>query len=825
MSKLLHKVEGQIHVYVDVILPLHIAVAYTYYLPADQGFKEPQVGCRVQVALRGKEYSGIVVRLHQTPPNYATKPIISILDDVPILHPQQLELWRWLADYYCCSLGDVMQAALPAHLKMTSETRFSKNPMFEDNALDLSDQLYLIAEALEHNESLTLKDIQAILQKKTVEPIIRQLLERGVMLTTENLQNRYRPKTVACVRWAEEFGQTPTSRDAAFNLLIRAPKQAELLLAYIMLSKTHAHVTVSDLLERAQTSRSVLLPLLEKGILTEYKHEVSRLDEYEHPLDQEPPLDLQQITALEEIQSAFTKHNTTLLYGVTGSGKTRLYIELIRQTIAAGGQVLYLIPEIALSVQLTQRLKKYFGDSMHVYHSKLNDNERVEIWQAVYDGLPFVLGVRSAFLLPFNNLQLIIVDEEHDPSFKQNDPAPRFQARDAAVYLGATHAIKVLLGSATPSVESYYNAKSGKYGLVRMSERHGESVMPLIELVDMRAPAGSKPAQRFFSDKLIQALTQAQKQNKQSILFQNRRGYAPSMTCFVCGWVQKCINCDVTMTYHKGPSHLSCHYCGYTITVPTECPACASQTITYRGMGTERIEDEIKIYLPEARVDRLDLDTSRTKDAHSKIIGKFEQRQTDILVGTQMVSKGLDFNDVLLVGIVNADSALHYPDYRAHERTYQLLTQVAGRAGRRAEQGLVYIQTHEPDHPVLEFIKKGNYSGFYLKEIEERRVFGYPPFMRLIKLTLKHPKPETVNTAAKYMSEYLRSLPQGVRVDGPAIPVVGRVKNQFLIEFLIRLPRSGTTIKLAKQQLQESAVLLNKQHGLSQVRCVFDVDP
>ncbi|MBE2209583.1 MAG: primosomal protein N' [Saprospiraceae bacterium] len=818
--------------YATVILPLALPKPFTYEVPAELR-ERVQFGVRVEVQFGrttaagqgGKLYSALVIEVHQRAPEaYQPKPVLDVLDDEPLIHSAQVQLWQWMARYYCCTLGEVMHAALPSHLKLSGETRLSLHPLHSGDLSGLSDREYLVAEALTIQESITIEDVRDILERKTVYPVIKSLLEKKIVLLQEDLQEKFKPKTVICVELAEPYASDPTKLSQAFELTSRSSKQTTALMAFIQLSKQQSFVLRQEVCELADVENPSVKAIADKGIFRLYEREVSRLGSYEEDTIDADALSPQQEKALGEIRGHFEQKNTVLLHGVTGSGKTKIYMELMSEVIARGGQALYLLPEIALTTQLTARLQRYLGDQLAVYHSKLNNNERVELWNAVLAGKPVVMGARSALLLPFNRLELIIVDEEHDPSFKQNDPAPRYNGRDSAIYLAQLHGAKVLLGTATPSVESYHNALSGKYGLVEMTERFGGVQMPEIVLADARQEMKQRQMQSHFTTQLLNELKAAIERGEQAILFQNRRGYAPTYRCFSCGWHSECIHCDVSLTYHKFSHLLKCHYCGYQSKLPPECPACGNRQLTLYGFGTEKIEDELKIYLPDARIARLDLDTARTRNAHAAIINDFEERRFDILVGTQMVTKGLDFENVGIVGVLSADQLLQFPDFRSAERGFQLMVQVAGRAGRKNKRGKVIIQAMNTAHPVLQEVIANDYKGFFQREIAERRAFRYPPFTRLIRITLKHKAPEVLNAGAEIFTKALhQSL--GDWVTGPAAPYISRVRGLYLLDYLIKMERDPRKMEFAKSSIDTATHILQSTEGFSGVRVVVDVDP
>lgn len=809
----------------NVVLPLALPKPYTYAVP-EEWVAEMQFGIRVEVQFgKNKLYSGLVIAVHdEAPTDHRPKPILAVIDDKPIIEPVQLELWKWLADYYCCTLGEVMNAALPGNMKLASETRIILSPLFDDNFQGLTDKEYLIAEALTLQNELTIDEVRDILNQKTVYPLIKQLLEKKIIYLKEDLKTKYKPKTVAYIRLKEPYASDPGTLQHAFDQTSRSDKQTQALMAYIQLSRKQGAILKQELYNLANVDSSVIRALEKKGILEEYEKVVSRLEAYEDEVEDKNALTEQQKRALQEIHEQWKEKPVVLLQGVTGSGKTRVYVELIQEALNRGEQVLYLLPEIALTTQIVTRLQVIFGDSIAIYHSRLNNNERVELWQSVRNGQPIVLGARSSLFLPFKNLKLIIVDEEHDSSFKQNDPQPRYNGRDAAVFLAHLFDAKTILGTATPSIESYQNARSGKYGFVSMPERFGGIEMPEIIIVDATDEMKKKTLQSHFTSVLIDELKAALERGEQAILFQNRRGYAPTLRCTTCGWHQECIYCDVSLTYHKFHHNLKCHYCGYTSTVPDTCPACGGKQLTMKGFGTEKIEDELKIYLPEAKIGRMDLDTVRSKNAHSKIINDFEEKRLDILVGTQMVTKGLDFENVGIVGVLSADQLLQFPDFRASERAFQLITQVSGRAGRKHKRGKVIIQAFNVAHPVLREVYDNDFSTFFTREITERKAFKYPPYYRLIKITLKHKKPQTLNDGAKLFDQILKAK-LGDWVMGPAIPHVSRVRNYYLLDWLIKLERDAKKIRFTKEVIVQAVSTLQTTEGFSGVRVNVDVDP
>lgn len=816
--------------YVTVILPMAIPKPFTYFVP-EEWIKLIQFGIRVEVqfgrgqSTNGKLYTALVIDVHQTAPEgYQPKAILSVIDEEPIVHPQQVKLWEWIAEYYCCTLGEVMNAALPANLKLSSETRLIVSPFFDGDFTDLNHKEYLIAEALGFQEEISIEDVRKILDQKTVYPLIKSLLEKNIVYLKEDLKYKYKPKKVTCVRLVEPYISQPELLSEAFEKLSRSTRQEEALMAYIQVSKKQEFVRKQDIYNLANVDSTVLNAIVKKEIFEYYDKEVSRLGGYEEEIVEAFDLAEQQQTALDQINALFAEDKVVLLHGVTGSGKTRVYVDLMQQAIDRGEQVLYLLPEIALTTQIITRLQKIFGDHIAVYHSRLNNNERVEIWKAVLGGKPFVVGARSTLFLPFTNLGLIVVDEEHDPSYKQNDPNPRYNGRDVAVYLSRLYQTKIILGTATPSIESYHNVKTRKYALVEMPKRFGGLQLPEIIIADAKTELKQRKLQSHFTTVLIDELKAALERGEQAILFQNRRGYAPTYRCQTCGWHSECIHCDVSLTYHKFHHKLKCHYCGYQTPLPAACPACGDKQLTLQGFGTEKIEDELKIYLPQAKIGRMDLDTVRSKNAHTKLINDFEEKRLNILVGTQMVTKGLDFENVGVVGVLSSDQLLQFPDFRATERGFQLMLQVSGRAGRKHKRGKVVIQAFNTSSPVLQEVIENNFHSFFQREIKERQEFRYPPFFRLIQITLKHKKPQVLNDGTKIFAQVLKQH-LGDWVIGPAIPYVSRVRGYYLLDFLIKMDRNAKKIAFAKNIIAEATNEMQSSAGFSGVRVNVDVDP
>jgi primosomal protein N' (replication factor Y) (superfamily II helicase) len=813
--------------YADIILPLALPNrTYTYAIPDDL-VGQIRVGVRVEVPLGpAKLYSGLVERIHDQAPNYRTKPIVAILDEVEVVTPQQLQLWDWMAEYYCATLGEVMAAALPGHLKLTSETKLLRNPDYDEDLAELPAEEYLIAEAVSLQPEITIDDARKILGKKTVLPVIQRLMRRGVLYLREDLKEKYQPRRVLAVRLAEPYRSEPDRLREAFALLENHERQAEVLMAWVQLSRSRPFVPKRELLRTAGASESPLQSLVKKNIVEIYDREVSRLGDYGQELAGIAQLSVQQRAALGAVNQHFNqKNNVVLLHGVTGSGKTQVYIELIREALLQGGQVLYLLPEIALTTQIVGRLQRVFGGDVLAYHSKISYQQRVEIWQAAASGQAVILAARSGLFLPFKNLQLVIVDEEHDPSFKQYDPAPRYHARDTAIFLAKLYGAKTLLGTATPSIETYHNAQSGKYGLVEMTERYGGLQLPDIETVDLREQLKTKQLHGIFSQKLLDALAAALANGEQAILFQNRRGHSPILQCNTCNWTQMCRNCDVSLTYHKHLHRLRCHYCNFAAQVPDTCPACGSGKLVMLGFGTEKIEDELKIFLPDARIGRMDLDTASSKTQLTTLLNDFEERELDILVGTQMVTKGLDFDNVALVGVLGADQLVRFPDFRSGERAFQLMTQVAGRAGRKNKRGKVLIQAYATDHPVVQDVLRGDYPAFLQRELAERQAFRYPPFARLIQVQLQHKDEKIAAAAASYFAATLRAKLGPDRVLGPVQPHVPRIRNLYGQNILLKLEKNPGILHEAKQLIRHTTQITLGKPGWTQVRIAVDVDP
>ncbi|MCO5935428.1 primosomal protein N' [Mucilaginibacter sp. RB4R14] len=791
--------------FVEVVLPLAISRNYTYRVPYELN-NAIVVGKRVVVQFgKSKLYTAVVANITEhAPEKYEAKYIIDILDDQPVVTPRQLQFWNWIGEYYMCNEGEVMNAALPSALKLASETKIMLNKDFEYDKATLNDKEYLITEALDIQPELTISDIAKLLGQKTVMPILKTLFEKNIITISEEVSERYKPRKRTYLTLNPAYHNQDALKELFGVLEKRAPKQADAVLAFIKLSRQQKAISKSELIEASGSGDSSIKSLIEKDIFIAEDKTVSRLgyDEDEDQLSNFILSPAQEI-ALAQTQEQFLEKDVVLLHGVTSSGKTQIYIKLIEEMVAGGRQVLYLLPEIALTTHIIERLRVYFGGTIGVYHSRFNDNERVEVWQKVLNGdYKVVLGARSSVFLPFNDLGLIIVDEEHETSYKQYDPAPRYNARDAAIYLANIYKGKVLLGSATPSFETYYNARVHKYGLVELMERYGGVELPLIEVVSISEETKRKTMQSHFSSVLMQDMQLALDNKEQVILFQNRRGYAPVLMCKVCAYTPKCINCDVSLTYHKHTHKLHCHYCGYKENTPTICPACGSTHLEYKGFGTEKVEDELSVLMPNVRLARMDLDTTRSRNSLQIILNNLEEKKIDILIGTQMVAKGLDFADVTVIGIINADSLLKYPDYRANERSYQMLAQVSGRAGRRGKQGKVVIQTYDPNHRVIKQVIENDYNDLYFTEMEERKSFKYPPYFRIINMDLKHKNPEILYNQAEYMANELRKH-FGDRVIGPEAPLINRIRNYYIKSIMLKFERDTISIVKAKAIIRD----------------------
>lgn len=811
--------------YAEIIVPLYLPQNYTWVIP-DKWLEKAVPGIRVEVSIRNKKYTGIVKRLfHEQPVGFQPLPILGIIDEGPILHEQQLALWRWMASYYMCSEGDIMQAAIPANMKLSSETVLIWNNSFDDEDLSfLSDEEFIVAEALSIKKELRFTEIQKLLDSTRIYSIVRKLIEQHIGFVWEDLKEKYKERRENFVFLNEQYRQDEALQPL-FENLSKAPKQMELLLAFLHLNKTEGLVKQADLLKKAKASHAQLKGLIDKGVLTSEKRIVERFPSVDFLPNVQIELSDAQQNAFDSIVNSFEQQAVCLLHGVTSSGKTEIYIKLIDQYLQKGKQVLYMLPEIALTAQIINRLRKHFGNSIVIYHSKFNANERVEIWNKVKNGdAKIVLGARSSILLPFKDLGLIVVDEEQDISYKQQDPAPRYHARDTAIFYTSLFDAKVLLGSATPSLESYYNALHGKYSLVQLSERYGDVQMPNIEIVDIKLFPKEKDENIVVYPPLKTKIDEALLLKQQVILFQNRRGYSPYVQCGACGWIPECTNCNVSLTWHKYKNKLSCHYCGSEYPAVHTCPACGSHHFIQKNFGTEQIEEIVEDIFPKADVARMDLDSIRGKHGHEVLINHFENKKIDILVGTQMVVKGLDFENVQLVGILDADSILSFTDFRVNERAFQLMEQVSGRAGRRDKQGDVLIQVRNTQHPVLQFVKEHDYLKMYKFEIENRHAFAYPPFTRIINIQIKHKDRRIAEDAAKMLVQSL-AINYMEYLSGPAEPIVNRIRNQYYWEVMLKLPKDAHLISRCKQKIMAIAGSIQSMKSYRAVMIIPDVDP
>ncbi len=812
--------------FINVILPIPLEQEFTYSVTsAEATFLKP--GMRVAVPFgKSKIYTALVRSVHQTPPQiYEPKEIESILDEFPVVTDVQLQFWDWIAKYYLCFIGDVLQAALPSTFLLQSETIVHKNDEVDIDTTALKDDEFLIFEALQYQSLLKIQEVMAIVDRKNVLPVIKRLLDKNVITVQEELYEKYTPKLIRYIKFAASYEDEQRLR-VLLDEMNRAPKQKAVIMQLFSLRATTQNpIKVKELITTSKASSATIKSLVSKGILEEYYLQTDRIQYDGAKTVNSKALNSHQEKALGEIRATFEEKNVCLLHGVTSSGKTEIYVKLIEEVLAKDQQVLYLLPEIALTTQLITRLQNYFGEQVATYHSRYTGNERVEIWhhvRAKSSKARLIIGARSALFLPFSDLGLIIVDEEHEVTFKQYDPAPRYHARDSAIVLARFFEAKILLGSATPALESYYNAKEGKYGLVNLNKRYGEVLMPDIELVDIKTKYKKKQMKGHFSDRLIEAIKEALDDKQQVILFQNRRGFAPITECTTCGHSPQCPNCDVSLTYHQYKNQLRCHYCGYHMSKLVVCMACGSTELTDKGFGTEQIEEELKVLFPTYQIGRMDQDTTRGKHGHEKIINAFEQGELDILVGTQMLSKGLDFRNVSLVGVMSADTLLNFPDFRAHERSFQLLQQVSGRAGRTQKRGKVLIQTYNPYHQILQQVSVNDYETMFKEQLGERRQYQYPPFYRLIKFTFKHKDYNRVNASADWFATSLKNV-FGEFVLGPEFPPIARIRNQYHKNVLLKIPQQQSLGK-TKAMIRKIRKTFASIKDFSGVRVVVNVD-
>ena len=813
--------------FIDVILPIPLERLFTYSITkAEYDFIKP--GMRVAVPFgKSKIYTALVKITHQNPPDvYEAKPIHQILDEIPVVNTYQLELWSWIAKYYMCTLGDVLRAALPSAFLLESETIISLNNSNTVIDSNLKDDEFLLFEALQHQSALKVNEISNILDKNNILPVLKRLLDKKVIVVEEEIFEKYQPKLVRYVKLNDNY-VSDEDLQQLLESLKRAPKQSDIVMSFFSLTaNSNKPIKVSELKAKSNASSTQIKTLIDKKILEEYFIQTDRVQYSSSKNISLKELNDYQKNTLNDISQSFEKQNVTLLHGVTSSGKTELYVKLIDEILKSGKQVLYLVPEIALTTQLVNRLQQYFGEQVAVYHSKYSLNERVEVWNKVLhhsNKAKIILGARSSVLLPFNNLGLIIIDEEHEQSYKQFDPAPRYHARDTAIVLASLFKAKTLLGSATPSIESYFNAtKTKKYGFAKLDIRYNDVLMPEIELVDIKDKHKRKQMKGHFSDRLIEEMTVALDQEQQIILFQNRRGFSPIVECNTCGHSPQCPNCDVSLTYHQYKNQLRCHYCGYNMSMLQNCLACGSVDLDSKGFGTEQIEEEVKVLFPNCKVSRMDLDSTRGKYGYEKIITAFEQQEINILVGTQMLTKGLDFRNVKLVGIMNADNMLNFPDFRAHERSFQLMLQVAGRAGRTAERGKVLIQTYNPYHKILQQVSSNDYVSMFNEQLDERYNYKYPPIYRLIKITLKHKEYNKVNTGSDWLAKSLKHV-FSANVLGPEFPPVSRIRNQYHKNILVKIPVNQSLSKTKEAILKIKNSFMSVKDFRS-IRVILNVD-
>lgn len=812
--------------FIEVILPLALPKSFTYAV-SEAEYDYIKQGMRVAVPFgRNKIYTGLVVELHQNPPQlYQAKEIHQILDEVAIVTDTQLQHWQWIADYYMCTIGEVYKTALPSGYLLESETILTSQKDFNPQTASLTDEEYLVYEALQQQSAIKVQEVADILNKKTILPVINSLIKKNAVSLQEEISEKYKPKTVRYIRLKEEFLQQDNLNEL-LEILSRAAKQREAVLQYFQLqAREKKPITVKQLTDQGATA-AVVKTLIDKEIFEEYHLEEDRVT-FEASENASFGLSPKQQEAFEGIKDSFKKHSVTLLHGITSSGKTEVYIRLIEKYILTGKQVLYLLPEIALTTQLVVRLAAYFGNQVAVFHSKYSNNERIEVWQQVLNNsekAKIVIGARSALFLPFQNLGLIVIDEEHEATFKQQDPAPRYHARDAAIVLANYHNAKVLLGSATPSLETYFNVNSGKYGYAELKERYGYVVPPEIVLVDIKDKYKRKRMTGHFSDEMIEAITEALSNGKQVILFQNRRGFSPWVECMTCGHVPQCPQCDVSLTYYKYKNQLRCHYCGHNIAKPTHCHQCHSAELSTKGFGTEQIEMELKELFPDKHSWRMDQDTTRGKYGYEKIIDAFKSREIDILVGTQMLAKGLHFDNVSLVGILNADNMLYQPDFRAFERAYQMMVQVSGRAGRKDVRGTVLIQTYNPLHNIIQQVTVNDYDGMYKEQLYDRHVYKYPPYYRLVKLTLKHREYEKLKDAALWLYNVLSQHLPGIPLLGPEEPAISRIRNEYIRTIMIKIPQ-GSMLAPAKKTIERVLLSFDAVPQYKSVKTSVNADP
>lgn len=817
--------------FVDVLLPLHLPDTYTYRVPQEYN-DDIKIGQRVVVQFGAKKlYSALVRRIHENVPQYSVKYILAIIDQQPIVTTQQFQFWDWISQYYMCYPGDVMAVALPTAFKLASESSVTIHPEFDGELSSLSKIEIDIIQILTSHPVMHLSDLSRALGIQKIMPIINGMIERKIVVMDEELKNKFTPKTATYLKLNPRY-QEDNSAKQLFDSLEssqKTQKQLEVLLKFMQLSAFGKDdVLKKQLTDCKELSSSAINTLIKNEILIAEERESSRLEHYDSITSTESiQLNEEQQLAFDYLSSPESP-KIALLHGVTSSGKTEVYIKLIQEVISQGKQVLFLLPEIALTTQIINRLRKYYGDSVGVYHSKFSASQRAEVWSRTLTSDPkkqykVLLGARSAMFLPYQNLGLVIIDEEHDNSYKQYDPAPRYNGRDAAIYLARMMGARTILGSATPSIETYFAAKQQRYGICEMKHRYGGIQMPEVLCVDMKDAHKKNEVSGYFSNFLLNHIKEALENHEQVILFQNRRGFSLHIECEDCNWIPTCKNCDVSLVYHKTTNMLRCHYCGYTIPIPHECPTCHSHHLSMKGFGTERVEDDLQIIFPKANIARLDMDAAAQKNRYLEILNDFQDRRIDILVGTQMVTKGLDFDNVSVVGVLSADNLISFPDFRSFERSFQQMTQVSGRAGRHGHQGKVIIQTYNPWHQAIRDVIDNNYTNMYNGQIVERRVFRYPPYYRLINITLKHKDKEILNEAAAKFANELRTT-FGNRVMGPEYPSVSRIRGLYLKNIMLRFKREEA-IGEAKRIILKFAddLLINKAYKPLQLH--FDVDP
>ncbi|MEY3324107.1 MAG: hypothetical protein RLZ11_421 [Bacteroidota bacterium] len=811
--------------FADILIPAALPTTYTWSIPSTL-VDQVKVGCRVEVNLgKRKRYAGLVNRVYSSKTeSRLVKPILQVLDTKPIIFSQQLKFWEWISNYYVCTQGEVMAAALPANFRLTSDTELIWNEDASDDFSHLSTDEYLVAEALFLRKKLQISEVQLVLNRQHIYPVIEKLLSQRVCLIQESLVERYKPRKENYLSFS-----SPYSNDSNLEALVNnwkgSERQLNLILHFLDISKGDRAISAQQLIKSSGENISVVKALVNKGILVVQDRQVNRIEELSPFVSIDFTLSTAQRQAYKEIESVFERKDVCLLHGVTSSGKTNIYIELIASAIQKGKQVLYLLPEIALTSQIIRRLQQHFGGYVGVYHSKFSANERVEIWNRVLAGeYKIILGARSAIFLPFTSLGLVICDEEHESSYKQQDPAPRYNGRDAAVYLATLFKAKVLLGSATPSLETYKHAIDDKYGLVTLTERFGAVSVPLVELVNRKNVASQKKEIQILTAPLQEAIQKALDESRQVILFQNRRGYSPYQVCVQCGWVPRCLHCDISLTYHKREKQLLCHYCGSRYSTLFRCGSCGKEKFAQKNFGTELVEEILADLFPAARIGRMDIDTIRGKNAHDKLVQTFERGEIDILIGTQMVVKGLDVAKVDVVGVLDADGLLQFADFRVHERAFQLIEQVSGRAGRRQKKGKVIVQTYNPQQPLFGFLINHDYLSFFKEELSQRETFFYPPFSKLIVLSVRH-MDELVSRGASHALVELLNKQYREYIVGPAPSIVFRVRNQYRMEILLKLPRKASLVEQCKEDIKSAVLSLRKLKKFSKVAVVIDVDP